>query len=217
MARWNILAAGAVVVVGAALVAGASSTPKPPPAAPKLEESKPVAVVAQKTGYINMPRVMREFQWAASQGKALDEQRKHLSANVVEWRGTYIQTQQELMACLVPARKERLSKELFDLAYKIEAEDREITRVLNEAAEKITTRIQDNLRATVTEMAKERGLVAVIAYPEATPPDESNTFPRCDVKLKPPAAYPFYLDASVDYTDELVRRLNARFAADGGK
>jgi hypothetical protein len=66
-------------------------------------------------------------------------------------------------------------------------------------------------------MAKEQGLVAVLAYPDAITPDQLANPQVKEMKLKPPAAYPFYLDPSVDYTDELIKRLNAKYAADGGK
>jgi hypothetical protein len=60
-------------------------------------------------------------------------------------------------------------------------------------------------------MAKEHGLVAVLTYPDAVTPEEAQDPMIKELKLKPPAAQPFYLDPSVDYTDELIKRLNEKF------
>ena len=185
MARWNVLATGAAVVLCAALVAGASSRPKPPAGAPAPEDAKPIA--PQKTGYTNMPRVMREFQWAASRGKALEEQRKRLSANATDWREKYLQLQQDGLACLIPAQKERLSKELYTLVKKIEAEEPQVRAAFNEARVKLEAEIHENIRSAAAEMAKDRGLVAVIAHPAREIETATDDAWQSEVKLKPGA------------------------------
>jgi hypothetical protein len=53
-------------------------------------------------------------------------------------------------------------------------------------------------------MSHERGLSAVLAYPDAVNEMERNDPKIKELKLKPPAAQPFYLDPSVDYTGEIL-------------
>jgi Skp family chaperone for outer membrane proteins len=213
MSRWNVLAAGAAVVVGAAFVTGASAPPRPVAEAAKPEAVK-ATVVSQKTGYFNIAKVMKEYKRAQNQVKELNDDRNRMSANVIKMREAYIKLQSKIPNETDAKEKEKQAKEMLDLARKIEDEDRRINKGLNERASEIISELHDEIRATVKTMAKDHGLVAVLAYPDAVTPEEANSSNIKEIRLKPPAAYPFYLDPSVDYTDELIERLNAKPAAD---
>jgi hypothetical protein len=78
---------------------------------------------------------------------------------------------------------------------------------------RLVAQLYHDVSGTCAEMAKEHGLHAVLAYPgnlNTTNPVEM------ELLLKVPAAHPLYLDPASDYTDELIERLNAKFAADNG-
>jgi Skp family chaperone for outer membrane proteins len=213
MVRWNVLAAAVAVVVGAALVTGASVRPnddvKPAGGAPPA--------VGQKTGYFNMARVTREYKFAENMGRELHLERARLATRLTEWRTQHAKLQQEIQADATGKLKQERGEELLALTRKIEDEDRKAGQAINERAAKGIAQIYDNMYAAAKDMAKEQGLVAVLAYPDAITPDQLANPQVKEMKLKPPAAYPFYLDPSVDYTDELIKRLNAKYAADGGK
>jgi Skp family chaperone for outer membrane proteins len=216
MIRWSVLITGAVVVAGAAFVAG-SAVPTAAPAGPVkvvADAAKPepvrTVVINQKTGYFNLPKVMKEFRKAKTQVEQLTDKRNRMSADLVKMRERYIQLQADARKATGDAEKEKIAEELLSLARKIEDADRKINRELNDRASAIIGELYDELYAVVKDVARENGLVAVIAYPDAvTPEDAANPFIK-ELKLKPPAAQPFYLDPSVDYTDAIIRKLNAK-------
>jgi Skp family chaperone for outer membrane proteins len=213
MVRWNVLAAAVAVVVGAALVTGASVRPK--------DDVKPAGgrppAAGNKTGYFNMARVTREYKFAENMGKELNSERARLAATLTQWRAQHAKLQQEIQADATGKLKQERGEELLALARKIEDEDRKAGQALNERAAKGIAQIYDNMHAAAAALAKAEGLVAVLAYPDAITPDQLANPQIKEMKLKPPAAYPFYLDPSVDYTDELIKRLNAKFVIGGAK
>jgi Skp family chaperone for outer membrane proteins len=209
MIRWSVLA-GAAIVAGAALVTGASVPPKPI----KPEEIK-TAVIGQKTAYFNMAHVMREYKRAKTAVARLNDRRNRMTANLQGMRGMYTDLQKGIQAekakpAADPANLEQMSDGLLLLARRVEDLDRDINKLLNNQATDIIVELYDEIHATVATMAKEQGLVAVIAYPDAVTPEELQNPMIKELKLKPPAAQPFYLDPSVDYTAEIIQRLNAR-------
>ena len=214
MVRWGVLAAGAAVVVGAALVTGASvPPPRPVPGPPRHEEIKGT-VIGQKTGYFNMAKVMREYRRAKVAVDRLNARRFRMIANLVGLKGMFDELQASARTVTDANERFVLERDVRMLARQIEDGDREVSKLLNNQAALVITELHDEMRAEVVEMAREHGLVAVLAYPDAVTPEEAENPALKELKLKPPAAHPFYLDPSVDYTDELLRRLNDKFAAE---
>lgn len=218
MVRWGVLAAGATVVAGAAFVTGAAESPKQPVGVPK--EVRAVAVVGQKMGFFNMPRLMRNYERAKTGVTHLNDRKARMSANLVGMRAMYLEIQQALQkqppAAGPDQRNERELTErgMILLARRIEDADREIGRLLNNQAAETIVELHDEVNAAVVELAREHNLTAVFAYPDAATAEEANSPHVKELRLKPPAAHPFYLDPAVDYTDELLQKLNAKFAAE---
>src|SRR5262245_50895156 len=213
MVRWGVLTAGAAVVVGAALVTGAS-VPPPRQLADPQKPAEIKTVVGQKTGYFNMARVMREYRRAKTAVDRLNARRDRMGANLVGLRGMYTDLQAAAQQATNEEQKYRLSRDMVMLARRVEDLDRELSKLLNNQAAMVIVELYDEMHAEVAEIAREHGLVVVLAYPDAVTPEEAQSPGVKELKLKPPAAHPFYLDPSVDYTDELLQRLNAKFAAE---
>ena len=219
MVRWSVLAAVAIAAVGAAFVTGAAvpaKTAKPPVdvKADAKADAKQLVVVGQKTGYFNMAKVMREYKRAKTAVERLNVRKDRLVANLVGMRNMYIELEAALKTATNEKRKEELTSGVILLRRQIEDADREIHKILNNRASIILGELHDELRSVVGAVARDNGLVAVLAYPDATTPEEADNPMVKEMRLKPPAAHPFYLDPSVEYTDEILRRLNDKFAAE---
>ena len=212
MVRWSLAVTGAVLVAGTAFVTGSSIPPKPP-AAPAPTEVVKATVVGHKIGVFNMAAVMREYKRAKNQVKDLNDQRLRMSSDLLKWRDRHMQLQQEIQQEKNPKTKEDMQKEMIQLARKMEDKDREINKALNDRATEIIGQLYDDIRATTVKIAREHGLVVIFAYPDAVTPEEMESVMVKELKLKPPAAQPFFVDPSVDYTGELIERLNTRYAA----
>jgi Skp family chaperone for outer membrane proteins len=215
MIRWGVLAASSVVAAGAALVTGASA-PMVPPAVPARAEPAKNVIVIQKTGYFNMAKVMIEYSRAKTSVAQLNARRERLAANVRALRAMFLDLQVALLKTTDPARRAEVERDLKAVGQRTEAADREVQKLLNSRASEIIVELYDEIYAATVELAREHGLVAVLSFPDAVTRQDLDNPQVKELKLKPPAAHPFYLDPSVDYTDELIRRLNEK-APPGGK
>ena len=209
MVRWSVLAASSVVIAGAAFVTGASS-PTGPADRAKAVPAKNVIVI-QKTGYFNMAKVMREHRRVKTSVEQLAARRERISANARGLRAMFLDLQVALLKAADPAQRAERERDLKAIGQQTEAADREVQKLLNGQASIIIVELYDEIHAATVELAREHGLTAVLAFPDAVTQQEIENPQIKELKLKPPAAQPFYLDPSVDYTDELIRRLNRKY------
>jgi len=212
MMRWSVLVAGAIAVTCAAFVTGAAVPTKAEKAPePVKAEAKPGIVLGQKTGYFNMAKVMREYKRAKTSVERLNAKRARMAANLTGLRNMYTELQTMAKRETDEKRKEEIAGDLIMLARRIEDTDRDINKILNERASLIIAELYDEIYAAVAAMAREHNLTAVLAYPDAVSKEEAdNPFVK-ELKLKPPAAQPFYVDPSAEFSNELIRRLNEKF------
>ncbi len=216
MVRWSVLVAGVLAVMGLAFVAGAAvpeKTPKPPAEPVKADTGK--LVIGQKTGYFNMAKVMRANKRAKASLERLNAKKDRLSANIMGLRAMYEQLQAAMTKPNTPpARKTELEGELRTVARQIEDLDRVIAKILNDRASHMIAELHDEMYATASAVARDNNLTALLAYPDAVTREERDDPHIKEMRLKPPALQPFYLDASVEFSDEIIRRLNDKFDAD---
>jgi hypothetical protein len=238
MIRWSVIAAGVAIVAGTAFVASASVSPKPHDQLPDPQELKVVATLGQNTGYFNMARLMLEYQRAQSAVSRFNVRKDRLSANLAGLRAMYNDLPRRArsgagQSGVLPAKFEvkpdgtlqtiredgpdPFSPDAVLLTRRIQDLELEINKLTNNQAAIIIVELYDEIHATVVELAHEHNLVAVLAFPDARTPEEMDSSQTKELKLKPPAAQPFYIDPSVDYTDELIERLNAKFATQNGR
>jgi Skp family chaperone for outer membrane proteins len=219
MIRWSVLAAGSVAVMGAAFVTGAAVPAKAarsanPPTEVKAEAARPPIVVGQKTGYFNMAKVMRECKKAKTAVERLNSRKDRMVANVIGLRNMHVELQNLARTATGEKRKDEIADELRMVTRRMEDADREIQKLLNERATIIIVELYDEMRAVTTAVARENGLTALLAYPDAVTQEEAENPQIKELKLKPPALQPFYLDSSADYSAEIIRRLNDKFDAE---
>lgn len=219
MIRRSVLAAGAVAVMAAAFVTGASVPTKTarPPGEGKADARPPVAI-GPRTGYFNMAKVMRDSKKAKTSVERLNARRERLAANLLGMRAMAVELQTVAQKPTTAAKKkDEVMEEMRLLGRQIEDTDRALQKMLNERAAVIIVEIYDDIRAVTTAVAQENGLVALLAFPDAVTREEAENPLIKELKLKPPALQPFYLDPSVEYSDEILRRLNDKFAAESGE
>ncbi|MBM3980278.1 MAG: hypothetical protein FJ304_08330 [Planctomycetes bacterium] len=216
MVRWSAAVAGTLAVVGAAFVAGAAvpeKAPKPPDAV-KADAAKPPLVVGQKTGYFNMAKVMREYKRAKTSAATLSAHKDRLLVNLNGMRAMYEYLQAAHKTAPVGPRRDQIETDMRLIARRVEDLDRDTQKLLNERATAFITGLYDELYAAAEGLARENNLSALLAYPDAvTREDRDNPFIK-ELKLKPPALQPFYVESSVEFSDEIVRRLNEKFDAE---
>ena len=199
---------------GMLLLAGSSQAQAPgapgaatPPAgaAPAGNSTRPTVAV------FNMAAVMREFGQAKYNVHLLNEKRKSMSTSVVAWRAEYVKIQEELPKIQVPALREEMSKKMLELSRKIQDQESAINKTLNDEASAIISKLYDQIKTVVDKTAEMNGYHIVFAYPDAVTDKEMNDPMVKELKLKPPAAQPFFVAKHVDLTGVVVQTLNAWF------
>jgi Skp family chaperone for outer membrane proteins len=198
---------GAAFVSGASVPTGAASLPKGVDEK-KADAAKPPVVIGQKTGVFNMAAVMRDFGQAKYQVWLLNKRKVELSKQLVAWRAEYTKLQTELREKPDHPKKEDMTQDMLDLTRRIEAADRKIGKQLNDEASAIIADLYDKMKAVVDKTAELDGFQLVFAYPDAVTPEELKSAYIKELKLKPPAAQPFYVAQGVDITAAVVRTLN---------
>ena len=134
-----------------------------------------------------------------------------MSAQVVAWRAEYVKIQEELPKIQVPALREEMSKKMLDLSRRIQDEESKINKTLNDEASAIISKLYDQIKTVVDKTAEMNGYHIVFAYPDAVTEKEINDPMVKELKLKPPAAQPFFVAKHVDLTGVVVQTLNAWF------
>ena len=97
---------------------------------------------------------------------------------------------------------------MLELSRKIQDRTARSTRSLNDDASKIISSLYDQIKTVVDKTAEMNGYHIVFAYPDAVTAEETSSAMVKELKLKPPAAQPFYVAKHVDLTGVVVQTLN---------
>ena len=196
-------ALGAAGVFFMASAAGAQPpAPGAPPAAAAVPVTRPTIAV------FNMAAVMRDFGQAKYQVWALNNKKMEMSKNLLVWRSEYLQHQADLQKNPQHPEKEAKQQRMVALARQIEDEDRKINKQLNDDASAIIADLYDKMKTVVDKVAEMNGYHIVFAYPDAVTGEEMKSPYIKELKLKPPAAQPFYVAPHADITNVVVMTLN---------
>lgn len=196
-------------VLGFAAMVYLTSTSNAQPGAPPA----PAPTTRPTIAVFNMAAVMRDFGQAKYQVYVLNKKRTDESKRLLEWRGEYLGIQKDLTANPNDVQKDAKTKRLVDLSRMIEDEDRRINKLLNDDASAIIADLYDKIKMVVDKTAEMNGYHIVFAYPDAVTAEEMKSPYIKELKLKPPAAQPFYVAPHVDITGVVVKTLNAWYAA----
>jgi Skp family chaperone for outer membrane proteins len=181
----------------------------------KNAKEKPAAG-GSAVGVFNMATVMRQYDRARYQVHLLNERRQVESAAVVKMRTEYTRVEKQHAAEFDADAKEKHAASLKTLGREIQDEDARVNKLLNSEASAIISTIYDEMTAVVDEIAEKKGYQLVFAYPDAvTPEEKKNPFLK-ELKLKPPAAQPFFVAKQLDITNDVVAGLNTKFPAVDG-
>ena len=169
----------------------------------------PSTQVRPTIAVFNMAAVMREYGKAKYQVYQLTQERIALTADVAKMKAEAAKLQQDIPNQQVPQLKEKMQKDLLELAHRIETRDQEVQTILNKKISGIISQIYDDIKLVVDKTAEMNGYHIVFAYPDVVTPEELAKPEIKELKLKPPAAQPFYIAKQVDVTGVVIQTLNA--------
>jgi Skp family chaperone for outer membrane proteins len=208
--RTFLYLSAALGVAGVLSLAGAASAQPgaPAPGAPPAGAPSAPAPSRPTIAVFNMAAVMRDFGQAKYQVYLLNNKKAEMSKNLLAMRSEYIQLDQELRKNPAHPEKDQKQARMLQLVRAIEDEDRKINKELNEAASAIISDLYDKMKVVVDKTAEMNGYHIVFAYPDAVTAEELKNPYIKELKLKPPAAQPFYIAGHADITGVVVKTLN---------
>ena len=194
---------GMLYLASAATAQPAPGGAPPPPAAGGATGARPTIAV------FNMAAVMRDFEKAKYQVYKLNEIRVANSGTLAGLRTKAFELKKQFDAAVDPGVKEKLNRDLTAIQRNFEDEERNVNKHLNDEASKIISKLYDEIKMVVDKTAEMNAYHIVFAYPDAvTPEEQANPYLK-ELKLKPPAAQPFFVSKQVDITGIVVQTLNA--------
>ncbi|AMV28092.1 Outer membrane protein (OmpH-like) [Gemmata sp. SH-PL17] len=203
----------ALGIAGVVYVTGLSHAQPPAGGAPAAAPAtRPTVAV------FNMAGVMRDFGQAKYQVHLLNQRKNEMSKALLALRAEYLGHQKDLATNPNHPEKDTKQQRMLALTRSIEDEDRKINKMLNDDASKIISDLYDKIKTVVDKTAEMNGYHVVFAYPDAVTPEEQNSAYIKELKLKPPAAQPFFVAPHADITGVVVKTLNAWYqpiGADG--
>jgi Skp family chaperone for outer membrane proteins len=170
-----------------------------------------VAATRPTIAVFNMAAVMRDFGQAKYQVWLLNSRKTEMSKGLLQWRGEYVQIQQDLARNPNHPEKDAKQQKMVTLMRQIEDENNKINKQLNDEASSIIGELYDKMKNVVDKTAEMNGYHIVFAYPDAVTAEELRSPYIKELKLKPPAAQPFYVAPHADITQVVVKTLNAWF------
>jgi Skp family chaperone for outer membrane proteins len=210
-----LLAANTLALIGLAVamiaVVGFGGMPLLVTAAPPQTAESSTA--QSKIALFNMAKIMKDYKKAKFEVYKINEEKKELSTDLVRMRAKLGKLQQEIQSEQNQAKKEDLAERHRELAREIEDTDRNINKQLNGMASAIIAELYDDIKTEVDTIAEAKGYDIVFAYPDATSPEELKSAYVKELKLKPPAAHPFFVSKKVDLTAEVIKQLNTNHPA----
>jgi Skp family chaperone for outer membrane proteins len=198
-----------VGVGGMVYLAGTTQAQAPgaPGAAQPAPQARPTIAV------FNMAAVMRDYGKAKYSAYQLNQKRVAQSGDLAKWRNDYIETQKLIQQTPDQKMKDELGKKLVDLTRKIEDKDRELNKMMNDDLNTVISQLYDDIKTVVDKTAEMNGYHVVFAYPDAVTPEEMKSPVVKEMKLRPPAAQPFFVARHVDITGVVVETLNKWYPA----
>jgi Skp family chaperone for outer membrane proteins len=167
------------------------------------------------TAVFNVARVMKEFEQWQYFAAVMSNERITKSGELQRIRNQMVSIQEKIQKEPTATNRAGLEKELLALTRQFEDMERTIRKDIDDSSAKHLQQLFTNINTVVRSVADVNGFQLVLAYPDALTEEEMKSPIYYDLKLRPPAAMPFYVSPSVDITKVVVLTLNQHFKAPG--
>jgi Skp family chaperone for outer membrane proteins len=173
------------------------------------------APASRGTAVFNVARVMKEYTKWQFFAASMNNTRAAKAGELQGIRARMMDIEKKLSTESVAANKTPLEQQLVALQRQFEDMERQVRKEIDEASANHLKQLFAEIRTVVDAVAKTNGFELVLAYPDAITQEEMNSPLYFDLKMRPPAAMPFYVSPSIDITKVVVDTLNKNFPAPG--
>jgi Skp family chaperone for outer membrane proteins len=206
----SAFAAAAAWTVAAGTLS-AQNTPAGGGAAPSANPAPPSRGVA----VFNVAKVMKDYQKWQYYAAAMNKERVTQTTKLAALREQAMKLEGEIRIETVQATKSQKEQQLVALQRQFEDTQRAIQKDIDDKSAAHLRTLFGEIKNVVDAVAKTNGFDLVMAYPDAITPEEMANPLYFELKLRPPAAMPFYVSPNVDITAVVVATLNKHYPPPG--
>jgi Skp family chaperone for outer membrane proteins len=167
-----------------------------------------------KIGYVNVAKVLRDFNSANAAGAKITKRRQEFVAQVNEKRDTAARLTKEIEAAKDDEARGVLKDKIEAIDSEIKKIDAEAQKELTDASNNTIVQVYEQIKSAIRELAEERGLDVVECFPAASRVEDERSPQVAQLMLQTPALIPFYLRPDVDLTQDVIERVNKRYPVD---
>lgn len=201
------LKAGGLILIGM-VIGWAVPGPQPTVAGDRKRAEPP------RIGYVNIAKVLRDYDRANAEGKKITERRQGYVEKVKAERQTLAEATEKYQATDDPQARLALQQQALAIQKRIEDLDKEAQKELTDQSNKTIVEVYEQIRTVFADVAKDHGLDVVEAFPAVSKAEDEKSPQVAQLMLQTPALMPFYLNPAFDYTAEVIERLNKKYPPD---
>jgi Skp family chaperone for outer membrane proteins len=197
---------------GAVYLAGPTMAQTPPPGGTPTPAAKPTS---GRVAVFNVARVMKEYQKWQYYAATMSNKRITEATGLAKMQSDIVNLQEQAKKEPIVSKQEELMRQAVAKKRELEDKERQARKVLDEESQTHLKNLFAEIQMAVKAIVDTNGYDLVMAYPDAITDEERNSPMYFDLKMRPPAAMPFYVSPSVDISNVLVATLNSNFKAPG--
>ena len=207
MKRAFVFLCGLVALGGAVYLAGQIQAQAPPPGAPAAAQPKQGGKVA----VFNVAKVMRDYKKWQYYATVMNSKRTTATAELSRLRNEIADLQARIPKEPLQQKQEEMAKIVVAKQREFEDKERQIRKMLDDESANYLKNLFAEVQLAVKAIVDTNGFDVVFAYPDAITAEEMASPLYYDLKMRPPAAMPFYVSPSSDMTEVLIQTLNKNF------
>jgi Skp family chaperone for outer membrane proteins len=208
--RAYLFLAALVGLGGAVYLAGRIQAQQPAGggAAPARQDPPRVAV-------FNVAKLMKEFTKWQYYAVTMNNERIQAANELLKIKGEIDKLREQILKETEKAKIDSLQKAITEKQRLFEDRENFYKGELDGKAAKHLKELFADVNAAVAGIVERNGYDIVFAYPEATTAADADSQLYIDMKMRPPAAMPFFVSKRIDITDVMVSTLNEYRKAPG--
>lgn len=187
---------------------GATPTPGAPAA-------KPARVDPPRVAVFNVAKVMKDFQKWQYFAITMNNKRISAAGELAKLRNELVELQAKAEKEPQAAVREQITRAMVEKQRSFEDKERQYRKQLDEESAQHLKNLYLEIQRAVGAVVESNGFDVVFAYPDAVTAEEAASPLMVDLKMRPPAAIPFFVSKSADVTEVLLGVLNKHFPSPG--
>jgi len=163
----------------------------------------------------NVAKVMKDFQKWQYFAQTMSTKRVTVAGQLAQLRNEIQDLDKQLQREPRKEEQEKIQRSMIAKQREFDDKERALRKQLDDESADHLKKLFSDIDRAVKAIVSANEYDIVFAYPDAVTAEEANSPLYFDIKMRPPAAMPFYVSKTVDITPILLDTLNKSFPAPG--